>query len=144
MFKKVIFILCAISCSFLSAGNKKVFIPSAQGELVEQKVDQKNIQENSDENLNLENDFAPSSAYKHTFLKMMLTLIALVVLCIFTVLFFKKLTKSRIEAVNNLKSIKILEKRALSAKSMLYLVEFEGKKILLSESHLEVRMTSID
>ncbi len=40
---------------------------------------------------------------------------------------------------NMIKNIKILEKRPLSAKSMLYLIEIDGKKAIISESTLEVR-----
>ena len=37
------------------------------------------------------------------------------------------------------RSINILEKRALSPKSILYIVEIGSKKVLISESQVEVR-----
>ena len=43
------------------------------------------------------------------------------------------------QVANNTKAIKILEKRVLSPKSILYLVKVENKKVLISESHMEVR-----
>ena len=45
----------------------------------------------------------------------------------------------RLTQANLTKNIKILEKRAISPKSLLYIVEIDGKKILISESNLEVR-----
>jgi len=39
-----------------------------------------------------------------------------------------------------MRAIKILEKRALSPKSMLYLIEVGGKPFVISESQLEVRL----
>jgi flagellar biogenesis protein FliO len=44
--------------------------------------------------------------------------------------------------MNSGRSIKILERRPLSAKSILYIIEVEGKKILVSESQFEVRTLS--
>jgi hypothetical protein len=40
--------------------------------------------------------------------------------------------------------IKVLEKRILSPKSILYLVEYEGKKVLVSESHLNMKIKILD
>ena len=47
--------------------------------------------------------------------------------------------KSRVQFINNNKSIKILERRTLSPKSALYLIEVNNEKVLISESHVEVR-----
>ena len=55
---------------------------------------------------------------------------------------FKKFSSQRMTQSNHFRSIKILEKRAISPKSMLYLVEIGGKKILLAESQLEIRNVS--
>jgi flagellar protein FliO/FliZ len=145
MFKKFI-VLCALFCFSLSAAaNKTVFLPDERGMLVEQKeVKEKNIFENKDLLDNGDQNIAPTPEYKHTFMKMMFSLLAIVFLGFITIWMFRKISKSRIEAINNLRSIKILEKRVLSPKSMLYLVEFEGQKLLISESHLEVRVTKLD
>lgn len=77
--------------------------------------------------------------YEHAFLKMILTLLGLLILVFLTFWIFRKLSHGRFGSLNFNRSIKILEKRPLSAKSMLYLVELENKKILISESQLEVR-----
>jgi len=52
---------------------------------------------------------------------------------------FKKISKGRFRSFNYLKSVKILEKRPLSPKSMLYLIEVGGKQVLIAESQFEVR-----
>ncbi|MFI5334091.1 MAG: flagellar biosynthetic protein FliO [Chlamydiales bacterium] len=81
-------------------------------------------------------------SYEHALGKMLLTLLGLIVLIFVTVWIMRKLSAGRLGRMHANSSIKILEKRALSAKSMLYLLEVEGKQILVSESHLEVRPLS--
>ncbi len=135
MFKKI-FILLTFLCFSLAFANKTVFLPNEKGILAEQK-DEGTI-ETLDENA------LQTPEYKHTFMKMMLSLVALIVLSIVTVWMFRRISKARVEAINNLRSIKILEKRVLSPKSMLYLVEYENQKFIISESHLDVRITKID
>jgi len=68
------------------------------------------------------------------FLNMMATL-GIVILLIFIVAWFlKRLMNTRLEQVNATSGIKIAEKRMLSPKSTLYLLEVEDKKILIAES----------
>ena len=78
-------------------------------------------------------------SYEHALGKMLLTLLGLIVLIFLTVWLMRRLSSGRIGRINAGQSIKILEKRPLSQKSMLYLLEVDGKRILISESHLEVR-----
>ena len=77
--------------------------------------------------------------FKSVFFKMLFNLIALVILIVATYYFFKRFTKMKFINQNQNSNIKILEKRVLSPKSILYLIEIDGKKSLISESHLEVR-----
>lgn len=81
----------------------------------------------------------PDTQYQTTFWKMILILFALIGLMIISVWLFKRISKVKITQANAYKTIKILEKRVLSPKSMLYIIEVDGKKIILSESHLEVK-----
>lgn len=74
-----------------------------------------------------------------TFAQMMLTFAALILLLFATYWFLRKLIQSRIHKTSEDASIHILEKRMISAKTMLYLVEVENKKILLAESQLEIK-----
>lgn len=103
----------------------------------------------ADEELTVENfltqadeEIYPSvsgTEYKPAFFKMLLILIALISLIFLTFWIFKRMMRMRVTQANMTKNIKVLEKRVISPKSMLYLVEIEGKRVLISESNLEVR-----
>ncbi len=80
-----------------------------------------------------------TSSYEHAFLKMILTLIGLLVLVFGTLWILRKLSHGRIGSFSSLKKIKILEKKPLSPKTVLYLIELGGKQIFLTESQLEVK-----
>ena len=80
-----------------------------------------------------------TESYETAFMKTVIVLVGLLVLIILTIWMFRKISHGRFRGMNMLKSIKILEKRPLSPKSMLYLVDVGGKQVLLAESQLEVR-----
>lgn len=82
---------------------------------------------------------SPPGDFGAAFVKMFLTLIALVVLLYLTYWVLKRFIRHRLEKGVGAQAIHILEKRMISPKTMLYLVEFEGKKILFAESHLEIK-----
>ncbi|MEC8306278.1 MAG: flagellar biosynthetic protein FliO [Chlamydiota bacterium] len=87
----------------------------------------------------------PDYSYGRLAIKMGIVLTALLLLGGITIWLVRKIGNDRMKTFNHLKSIKIVERRPLSAKSMLYLVEVGGKQVLLAESQLEVRrITSID
>ena len=73
------------------------------------------------------------------FIKTIVVLVGLLILVVLTVWMFKKISHGRLRSFNYMKSIKILEKRPLSPKSMLYLIEIGGKQVLLAESQLQVK-----
>jgi flagellar biogenesis protein FliO len=81
----------------------------------------------------------PPGDYGATFVKMILTLTALIGLLFLTFWFLRRLMQQRLQKGNSQQAIQILEKRMISPKTMLYLVEVEKKKILLAESHLEIK-----
>lgn len=85
-----------------------------------------------------ENSQAPVS-YKGAFFKMMITLLGLIVLIVISVWMLRRISHGRMKQLNAGRAIKILERRPLSAKSALYLIDIEGKKVVVSESQLEVR-----
>lgn len=124
MLKYFIFLSLMISCF-----GKTTFIPDDQGNLLAQK-----------EQMNWENDknFEKPN-FQKAFVKMMASLVGIIVLCIITFWAFKKITRSRMHTSNNI-GIKILEKKILSPKTMLYVVEYENKKTLISESHLDIKI----
>jgi flagellar biogenesis protein FliO len=91
----------------------------------------------------LENQPEPSevvtTSYESAFIKMLLTLGALLFLVILTVWMMRRMSSGRMFRSMSSSQLKIVDKKVLSAKSMLYIVEVEGKRVLISESQLEVR-----
>ena len=77
--------------------------------------------------------------FQSSFKKMLLVLTLLVGLIFATVWMIKRLAKMRHQQFNRFSGIKVVEKRNLSAKSILYIVEVGRRRFLVSESHLEVR-----
>lgn len=81
----------------------------------------------------------PPGDYGAVLVKMFLSLFALVALFTLTFWFLKRLIQSRMKRGVGSDSIQILEKKMISPKSVLYLIEVDHQKILLAESQLEVR-----
>ena len=77
--------------------------------------------------------------YGAAFVKMLLTLAALVLLLCISCWAIRKLLNNRMHKANISASIQVLEKRMLSPKTALYLVEINQKKVLLAESQLEIK-----
>jgi len=80
-----------------------------------------------------------SDQFESAFKRMLWVLAGLVALIIATVWMIRRLMNIRLSQTNNLSSIKILEKRNLSPKSVLYIVEVDEKRVLLAESQIELR-----
>jgi flagellar biogenesis protein FliO len=81
-------------------------------------------------------------SYENAFFKMLVALIALIIFVFLTFWMFRRMSHGRLRAGNSNRTIKIIDKRALSAKSILYLIEVENKRVLIAESQLEVRPIS--
>jgi flagellar biogenesis protein FliO len=81
----------------------------------------------------------PTGELGAAFGKMFLTLIVLLLLLFISYWFLRKLIRQRMEKGASDSSIQILEKRMLSPKTTLYLVEIDQKKVLIAESQLEIR-----
>ena len=103
---------------------KTIFTADADGELIAQDLPIPEV---------------PHPDYGMAMTKMFLSLTFLIVLGFVTFWFLKRIFQERRERGRGTEVIRILEKRMISPKSMLYLVEVEGKKVLLAESQLEVR-----
>lgn len=87
---------------------------------------------------------SPAPSYQGALTKMLLTLGGLLALVFLTIWALKKLSQGKIGSYGK-KQINVLERRALSPKTVLYIVEVEGKKVLIAESQLEVkRLATID
>lgn len=81
----------------------------------------------------------PHTDMAMTLIKMLLTLLALALLLFGSFWFLRRLIQNRLQKGIGKQSIDILEKRMISPKTMLYLVQVENKKILVAESHLEIK-----
>lgn len=112
-----------------------VFIPDENGDLIAASSDAPPLLDAIDGQLTT----VPPGEYGATFVKMILTLVALIGLLFLTFWFLRRLIQQRLQKGNSQHAIQILEKRMISPKTMLYLVEVENKKILLAESHLEIK-----
>jgi flagellar biogenesis protein FliO len=71
--------------------------------------------------------------------KMFFVLFGLIALLAITYWFLRRLIQNRLQKGTGNSAIQILEKRMISPKTMLYLVEIENKKVLIAESHLEIK-----
>ena len=80
-----------------------------------------------------------TEGYKVAIFKTFGILVFLLGFIFLTVWALRRLSQGRLRTGNHYKSIKVLEKRPLSPKSMLYLVEVYEKKFLIAESQHEVR-----
>lgn len=83
-------------------------------------------------------DEMPSSQFQKSFFRMLSLITAFILVIIFCFWIFRRIVHNKTKMANQSKSIKILEKRVLSPKSMLFLVEVEKEKVLIAESQVKV------
>ena len=144
---RYLFLLISFTCLF--AENKGVVFKTDQNKnLIVEKIAQQStdaIAQQTDQTLEeeLTQDYKPME-FKWAFLKMLFWLVILVGFFFVTLYMFKKLSHSRLDTINQHKMIKVLEKRALSPKTVLYLVEYENKKALIGESQNELKIQLLD
>ena len=81
----------------------------------------------------------PAISYETAFVKMLFTLGGLILVVFLTIWILRRLGQGKFRGFGGGKAIEILEKRPLSAKSMLYVVQVGAKRVLISESQLDVR-----
>lgn len=78
--------------------------------------------------------------YGAVFIKMLLTLTSLVALLLLSYWFIRRFIQHRLQKGVGTQAIQILEKRMISTKTTLYLIEVENKtRVLIAESHLEIK-----
>lgn len=88
---------------------------------------------------------ASTISYEGAFMRMILTLAGLIILIFLTIWVLRRLSQGRVGGNFSSRTIKVLERRALSHKSVLYVVEISRKKVVIVESQLEVRtITTLD
>jgi flagellar biogenesis protein FliO len=123
------FLLFSLSLCTLQAKTGAVFLQE-DGQLV--------AQENVLDEQPKELTDSPVS-YSTGLSKILWMTIAFLTLLVITIWAFKRMVKNRAYLAEQRSSIKILEKKMLSPKTMLYLVEVEKEKVLIAESHIEVK-----
>ncbi|NGX59369.1 MAG: hypothetical protein KR126chlam3_00520 [Chlamydiae bacterium] len=109
----------------------------AQEEKEPQKQEEQQVEKPADKDF-FDIAEAPVS-YKGAFMKMMLTLLGLIVLIVISVWMLRRVSHGRMKQMNLGRAMKVIERRPLSAKTVLYLVEISGKKVVIAESQVEVR-----
>ena len=95
----------------------------------------------------LENNFNKpgESHFVHEFIKMLFALGFILVLIFVGAWVFKKLVAQKLYQANQSSSIKVLERRALSPKASIYLIDIGGKGVLVGETATEVtRLAEFD
>lgn len=105
-----------------------VYIPDENGEITA-------LEKTVTESINQ----IPTGDLGAAFAKMLLTLVALVILLCVSYWFIRRLIQNRLQKGVGDTAIHIVEKRMISPKTMLYLVQVENKKILLAESQNEIK-----
>lgn len=88
---------------------------------------------------NSEEAVFPVEDYGPQITKVFFMLLLLIGLLILTAWLLKRFLRFRMQASSVGQSIQILEKKVLSPKSILYLVEVEKQKFLVSESQAQVQ-----
>ena len=81
----------------------------------------------------------PMNDFGAALTKIFLTLIALLLLLGGSVWVLRKLIQQKLQRGSGSQIIHLLEKKMISPKTMLYVIEIENKKIILAESQLEIR-----
>ena len=78
-------------------------------------------------------------SYEGAFVKMIVTVVGLVCFVLLTIWALRRIGQGRFRGFGSNRSIQVIEKKPLSPKSMLYLVEVGHQKFLIAESQLEIR-----
>jgi flagellar biogenesis protein FliO len=84
---------------------------------------------------------APSIKTAPSFLRLGISFVVLILALWLVVWLLRKLSHSRFGFFNHQSSIKVLETKPLSQKSVLYIIEYNGQKMMVAESsqHLKIK-----
>jgi len=69
------------------------------------------------------------------FVSMLATLGMIIALILIVAWFLKRLVNTRMEQANSTSGIKVLEKRPISQKTIIYLIDVQGQGVIIAESH---------
>lgn len=76
------------------------------------------------------------------FINMLATLAIIIILILIVSWFLKRMLNTRIQQINTTSDIKIIERRALTPKTTIYLLDIKGKGVALAESQNGVVLLS--
>ena len=80
-----------------------------------------------------------SPSYEGALVKMIVTVVGLIFFVFLTVWVLRRMGQGKFRGFGSNRSIQVIERKPLSPKSMLYLVQVGHQKFLIAESQLEVR-----
>lgn len=89
-------------------------------------------------------DLTQDSRFLAEFFYMLLMLGLLISLVVVASYILRRMTSSRMEALNTTSSIKILERRTLSQRSQIYLVEIEDKTFMIAENASSITALEVE
>jgi flagellar biogenesis protein FliO len=78
--------------------------------------------------------------FQNAILKTFLSIVGLITLILFTIWLLRRISNNRHTFGMKSHSLQILEKRLLSPKTTMYLMEIDGKKVVFAESMLDVKV----
>ncbi|HCJ84501.1 MAG TPA: hypothetical protein DHV41_03790 [Parachlamydiales bacterium] len=78
-------------------------------------------------------------SYEAAFFKMILALLLLLFVVFFVIWGIRRLGRARMGFLKEVKHIRIVERRPLSPKTSLYLIETGKRRVLVAESQLEIK-----
>lgn len=73
--------------------------------------------------------------FMQEFVKMLLTLASVIAVLLVISYLLKRFMNTRIQQINDSSDIKILERRTMSPKSSVYLLDIKGRQVAIVESH---------
>ncbi len=78
-----------------------------------------------------------------SFLRLGLSFIALLAALWFVIWLLKKISGSKLGFFNHDSNIKMIERKSISPKTQLYVIEFEGQKMIVAESSVHVKFKDL-
>jgi flagellar biogenesis protein FliO len=80
-----------------------------------------------------------NTQFQNAIVKTLLSIAAFIFLILFTIWLLRRISQNRASFGSRSSSMQILEKRVISPKTTIYIVEIDGKKVVFSESMMDVR-----
>jgi len=135
VFMKRFLIFLLAATSYLVASETDLVKDTPTKQVEEQKVTPKH--EDTEESAKPIDEMHDS--YQKAFVKTSIVLVIILILVFVCFWLYKRLMRTRIRSANHMRNIKVIERRPISPKTILYLLEVGKEQVLIAESQLEVR-----